>query len=146
MNSSQHSTCKSLPLLFGLALILDLATATFAQDSDYVKDESESTSTPKIEAPDKAEKSTDANDSYEFKKIPNVYYAKESDYKLLCDIYQPEGDGPFPALIAIHGGAWRNGSKLQMLRPCLEIRKSWLRRHRYQLSTCPGLQVSRSNP
>ncbi len=30
---------------------------------------------------------------------------------LKCDIYMPEGDGPFPAVLVIHGGAWAWGSK-----------------------------------
>jgi acetyl esterase/lipase len=29
----------------------------------------------------------------------------------LGDIYQPAGAGPFPAIVYIHGGSWRSGSK-----------------------------------
>ena len=53
---------------------------------------------------------------YSHKKYNNVVYSRGEDYRLLCDIYKPEGKGPFPAVIAIHGGAWRHGSKFQMLR------------------------------
>ena len=53
---------------------------------------------------------------YKYEKFTNIFYEKNEKYTLLCDIYQPIGDGPFPAVLAIHGGAWRHGSKLQMLR------------------------------
>ena len=53
---------------------------------------------------------------YEYKKFTNIIYSRGKDYTLLCDAYVPEGKGPFPAVLAIHGGAWRHGSKLQMLR------------------------------
>jgi len=33
-----------------------------------------------------------------------------------CDVYQPESDVPLPAIIMIHGGAWRHGSKWAMVR------------------------------
>ena len=32
---------------------------------------------------------------------------------LLARIYRPQGPGPFPALIEIHGGAWNNGDRTQ---------------------------------
>lgn len=32
---------------------------------------------------------------------------------LLARIYRPWGEGPFPALIEIHGGAWNNGDRTQ---------------------------------
>jgi acetyl esterase/lipase len=36
--------------------------------------------------------------------------------ELKCDIYVPEGMGPFPTILAIHGGAWRSGSKVHLVR------------------------------
>ena len=29
----------------------------------------------------------------------------------LADLYRPSGNGPFPAIVYIHGGSWRSGSK-----------------------------------
>lgn len=62
--------------------------------------------------------------NYEYKKIPNVTYSKGQGYSLLCDIYQPIGDGPFPALLAIHGGAWTHGSKLNMIRHAWKLARA----------------------
>lgn len=53
---------------------------------------------------------------YQHKKYNNVIYSRGKNFRLFCDVYKPDGDGPFPAVIAIHGGAWRHGSKFQMLR------------------------------
>lgn len=50
----------------------------------------------------------------EFKRFRSVVYAKTDNKDLLCDIYVPKGQGPFPAILLIHGGAWKSGTKLQM--------------------------------
>lgn len=59
---------------------------------------------------------SNAKRRYQHKKYNNLVYSRGEDYRLLCDVYKPDGKGPFPAVIAIHGGAWRHGSKFQMLR------------------------------
>lgn len=51
-----------------------------------------------------------------FQKKSGVVYKQTEEYELKCDLYIPEGEGPFPAIVAIHGGAWRQGTKLTMLR------------------------------
>ncbi|WP_020649049.1 alpha/beta hydrolase [Solimonas variicoloris] len=33
---------------------------------------------------------------------------------LTLDVYEPVGDGPFPAVLLIHGGAWQRGSRAHM--------------------------------
>lgn len=33
---------------------------------------------------------------------------------LLADIYRPEGTGPFPSVLLIHGGAWKRGDRAQV--------------------------------
>lgn len=33
---------------------------------------------------------------------------------LLADIYRPEGPGPFPSVLLIHGGAWKRGDRSQV--------------------------------
>ncbi len=51
-----------------------------------------------------------------YKTIRNVVYKKLSDGELKCDMFIPSGAGPFPAILAVHGGAWRSGTKVTMLR------------------------------
>jgi acetyl esterase/lipase len=42
----------------------------------------------------------------------DIIYTKAGSSELKLDVARPaEGDGPFPAVVVIHGGAWRAGSK-----------------------------------
>lgn len=42
----------------------------------------------------------------------DLVYTKAGDQELKLDLARPaEGDGPFPAVVVIHGGAWRQGNK-----------------------------------
>lgn len=50
-----------------------------------------------------------------FKIKSNVVYGKGADKELHMDIAIPEGKGPFPAVVAIHGGSWRSGNKAMFL-------------------------------
>jgi acetyl esterase len=47
---------------------------------------------------------------YEF-KVEDVEYRSDGERSWLALIYQPQGPGPFPALLEIHGGAWNNGDR-----------------------------------
>jgi len=38
-----------------------------------------------------------------------VTYATHDGVALAGDLYQPKGAGPFPALVAVHGGGWQQG-------------------------------------
>jgi acetyl esterase/lipase len=38
-------------------------------------------------------------------------YANHDGVSLLGDLYMPAGAGPFPALIAVHGGGWQAGAR-----------------------------------
>jgi acetyl esterase/lipase len=42
---------------------------------------------------------------------PGVAYATHDGVALLGDLYVPAGAGPFPALIATHGGGWQAGAR-----------------------------------
>src|SRR5690349_3256368 len=44
----------------------------------------------------------------------DVEYLRHGDRSFLARIYQPEGPGPFPMLLNVHGGAWNIGDRLQM--------------------------------
>ena len=49
----------------------------------------------------------------------DIVYTKAGSEDLKLDLARPaEGDGPFPAVVVIHGGAWRQGNKADM-RPIL---------------------------
>lgn len=41
----------------------------------------------------------------------NVTYGKGGDSELKLDIARPNGEGPFPAIVFIHGGGWYQGSR-----------------------------------
>ena len=42
----------------------------------------------------------------------DIVYTKAGAAELKLDLARPaEGDGPFPAVLVIHGGAWRQGNK-----------------------------------
>lgn len=41
--------------------------------------------------------------------IPYVAEADWTGYQCM-DVYRPTGEGPFPAVVFVHGGAWRGGS------------------------------------
>jgi len=47
----------------------------------------------------------DPTKQYEIKSW-DVAYRHDPARTLLARIYQPQGDGPFPALLDVHGGAW----------------------------------------
>lgn len=46
----------------------------------------------------------------------DVVYAERDDGPLHADVYEPAGDGPFPGVLLVHGGAWRRGGKERMAR------------------------------
>jgi acetyl esterase/lipase len=57
---------------------------------------------------------------------PDLEYARVTDragapHALHLDLYLPPGDGPFPVIVWVHGGAWLAGSK--QLRPDSEQRR-----------------------
>lgn len=40
----------------------------------------------------------------------NVLFGSHDDHVLTADYYGPQGPGKYPALVAVHGGAWKIGS------------------------------------
>lgn len=51
--------------------------------------------------------------AYEIKK--NLEYTKYADGTVLtCDVYLPKGDGPFPAILSVHGGGWSSRTREDM--------------------------------
>jgi pectinesterase len=41
----------------------------------------------------------------------DVVYATAGETELRLDLYQPAGDGPFPAVLVVHGGGWDSGDR-----------------------------------
>jgi acetyl esterase/lipase len=48
-----------------------------------------------------------------FDHSPNLTYATHDGVDLAGDLYVPGGSGPFPALVAVHGGGWIQGARSQ---------------------------------
>ena len=69
-------------------------------------------------------KKTSPSRSLDFEKRGAITYREIGGETLKCDVYVPEGVGPYPAVIAIHGGAWRQGSKIALLRHAWRLAKS----------------------
>jgi acetyl esterase len=44
-------------------------------------------------------------------KVEDVEYRRDGEQSWLALMYLPQGPGPFPALLDIHGGAWNNGDR-----------------------------------
>jgi acetyl esterase len=44
-------------------------------------------------------------------KFEDIEYRRDGEQSWLALVYQPQGPGPFPALVEIHGGAWNNGDR-----------------------------------
>ena len=56
--------------------------------------------------------SAQATDS--FTLIEDRVYASPGGHDLLVDLYIPDGEGPFPAVLVIHGGGWIRGEPADM--------------------------------
>lgn len=62
----------------------------------------------------KQQSTASKTDAYSIER--SIVYAKyeEDDVELKCDVLTPPGEGPFPTILMIHGGAWMSGTKLQV--------------------------------
>jgi acetyl esterase/lipase len=47
-------------------------------------------------------------------KMINVTYCTMDNVPLRLDIYMPDTDGPWPVVLFLHGGGWRDGDKSQL--------------------------------
>ena len=46
-------------------------------------------------------------------EVEDVEYLRHGDTPLLARLFKPRGNGPFPAVVELHGGAWCLGDRLQ---------------------------------
>ena len=44
--------------------------------------------------------------------IEDVEYLRHGDKPFLARIFKPQGNGPFPIMVELHGGAWVNGTRV----------------------------------
>src|SRR5262245_9880232 len=49
-----------------------------------------------------------------------VEYGRPGDHQLLLDLHVPDGPGPFPAAILVHGGGFDAGSRATNMSPTFE--------------------------
>lgn len=54
-------------------------------------------------------------------KTTDVEFARPGGYSLTMDISIPEGLGPHPAVILVHGGGWQNGDKETYIQPWFPV-------------------------
>jgi len=45
-----------------------------------------------------------------------LVYASPAGEDLHADVYRPPGEGPFPAVLVVHGGSWTRGNRSRMTR------------------------------
>src|SRR6266478_7762371 len=51
----------------------------------------------------------------------DVEYARPDGKPVLLDLHVPDGPGPFPAAILVHGGGFDEGSKSTNVRPLFDV-------------------------
>src|SRR2546427_6200025 len=51
----------------------------------------------------------------------DVEFARPGGKALLLDLHVPDGPGPFPAAILVHGGGFDEGSKSTNVRPLFDV-------------------------
>src|SRR6266478_8249494 len=51
----------------------------------------------------------------------DVEYGRPGGKPLLLDMHVPDGPGPFPAAILVHGGGFDEGSKSTNVRPLFDV-------------------------
>jgi alpha-L-fucosidase 2 len=54
------------------------------------------------------------------KAYSDVEFSRPSGHSLKLDAHVPEGDGPFPAIVIVHGGAWVTGDRRRSVEPLFE--------------------------
>lgn len=100
-------------LAAGAFALLLSATAAGAQDRHDVGHDQ--TGVPAA-APQPLPPETPMASTAVFNFVPAVPFAHEGGETLVADLYLPKGDGPFPAVLWLHGGGWSGGDRTQLRR------------------------------
>jgi len=56
--------------------------------------------------------------------LRNQVYAERPSGPLCMDIFLPDGDGPFPGALVVHGGAWTVGTRAQLTTMAMALAKN----------------------
>lgn len=65
-----------------------------------------------------------ANSAEAIESHRDITYVERGEQKLMADVYVPAGEGPFPGIVMIHGGAWVTGDKWHMARHAQEAARA----------------------
>jgi hypothetical protein len=76
------------------------------------------------------------------KAYSDVEFSRPGGYSLKLDAHVPEGDGPFPAIVIVHGGALGHRGSTAQRRAA--VRASFRCRLRMVLNQLPAGEYSRS--
>ncbi len=66
----------------------------------------------------------DPGPEFAFEKFGGVEYRSGDDYRLTLDVYVPDRPGRCPAILAVHGGSWRSGTKLNWFRHARKLARA----------------------
>jgi len=57
----------------------------------------------------------------EFDRFDGEVYVQRESGPLKADLYIPRGEGPFPGVLVVHGGAWYTGTRAQLAGVCQQL-------------------------
>lgn len=118
--------CREWPLAIALFIVAVPPIFGQQQNSEF-QQQSHKPEQPRVSQSTQLEKSTevqkqaDQRSVFDFKKHGGIEYTSGEDYRLTLDVYVPEGEGPFPTVLCVHGGSWRSGTKLNWIRHAWKI-------------------------
>ena len=62
-------------------------------------------------------------DEFEYETLKNIVYCKVENEELKLNAYVPKDSGSFPAVLVVHGGAWKRGDRRQLAGYATELAK-----------------------
>jgi acetyl esterase len=71
-------------------------------------------------APARAQANPARSGAHEF-VVKDIVYSKSGGKERLARLYQPAGNGPFPAVLQVHGGAWNNKDRTDGQNTALDL-------------------------
>src|SRR5437016_231346 len=54
----------------------------------------------------------------------NVAYVPGGGFEQQGDLYEPQGSGPFPAIVLLHGGGWTLGDKCWLTNQAISVEQA----------------------